>query len=67
MNLAELSWQDLTRLRAAVRRVHLQHYPLDFCTVRECDRIIESIAPQTAERLLKRLVDGQLQDGKLAR
>jgi len=67
MDLASLSWQDLTRLRAAVRRVHMRHYPLDFCTVREADRIIESIAPQTAERLLKKLVDGKLQDGKLAR
>ena len=67
MDLATLSWQDLTRLRNAVRRVHMRYYPLDHCTVRECDRIIETLGDATAERLLKRLVDGKLTDGKLAR
>jgi len=67
MHLSQLSWQDLQRLRAAVRRVHMRHYPLDHCDTGTCDRIIESIVPQTAERLLKQLVDGELADGKLAK
>jgi hypothetical protein len=67
MRLAELSVPDLLRLRAAVRRVHMKHYPLDHCDARTCDRIIETLMPQTAERLLQKLVDGKLQDGKLAR
>jgi hypothetical protein len=57
--LAELSFQDLQRLREVVRRVHLRHYPQEHCTERECDRIIETLVPATAERLLKRLIDGK--------
>jgi len=45
----------------------MRHYPLDHCDTGTCDRIIESIVPQTAERLLKQLVDGELADGKLAK
>lgn len=67
MNLGELSWNDLQRLRAAVRRVHMRHYPGEHCTNRVCDRLIESLGDGVAERLLKRLVDGKLADGKLAR
>ena len=57
--LAELSFHDLQRLRAIVRRVHMKHYPVEHCTERECDRIIESLLPATAERLIKRVVDEQ--------
>lgn len=67
MDLATLSWQDLVRLRNAVRRVHMRHYPTEHCTTRECDRIIETIGEATAQRMLKRLVDGKMADGKLAR
>jgi hypothetical protein len=67
MRLADLSWQDLCRLRAAVRRVHMRHYPIDLLTAREADRIIESLLSATAERMLKQLVDGKMADGKLAR
>jgi putative NIF3 family GTP cyclohydrolase 1 type 2 len=45
----------------------MRHYPLDHCDTGTCDRIIEALVPQTAERLLKQLVDGELADGKLAR
>ena len=45
----------------------MKHYPTEHVTNREADRIIETLVGQTAERLLKRLVDGKLQDGKLAR
>jgi hypothetical protein len=67
LNLAELSFHDLQRLRAAVRRVHMKYYPGDFCTDREADRLIETLGEQTAQRMLKSLVDGKLPDGKLAR
>lgn len=66
MRLSELSHNDLLRLRRAVRRVHMKFYPSDHQTDVECDRIIESLLPETAERLLKRLIDGKLADGKLA-
>ena len=45
----------------------MKYYPLDHCTARECDRIIETLGEQTAQRLLRKLVDGKLADGKLAR
>ena len=45
----------------------MKHYPVDHLTSREADRIIETIGEATAQRLLRRLGDGKLQDGKLAR
>ena len=57
MRLSELSFADLQRLREAVRRVHMRHYPVEQCTERECDRIIESFLPAKAERLIKKVVD----------
>lgn len=65
MVLSELSYHDLQRLRAVVRRCHLRYYPSEHCTDRECDRLIESFVPQTVERLLKKLLDGKLVDGNL--
>jgi hypothetical protein len=67
LDLSALSWQDLTRLRNAVRRVHMRHYPTSHLNWQEADRIIETIGEETAQKLLKRLVDGHLTDGKLAR
>ena len=37
----------------------MRHYPVDLCTDYECDRIIESLLPATAERLIKKAVDEQ--------
>lgn len=60
--LSELSFNDLQRLRAAVKRVYMQRgYPVELYTDREADRIIESIGPQTAERLIKALVDQKME------
>jgi hypothetical protein len=59
MRLSELKYEDLRRLREVVRRVHMHHYPVEHCTDRECDRIIETLLATTAERLLKKLVDGK--------
>jgi hypothetical protein len=59
MILAELSFEDLQRLRAVVKRVRMQYYPSELCTDAEADKIIESIGQQTAERMIKALVDGR--------
>ena len=67
MELSKLSYDELTRLRAVVRRVRMHYYPNELVTTHEMDRIIESIGEQTAQRMLKALVDGKLADGKLAR
>ena len=65
MVLSELSFHDLQRLRRVVRRLHMQYYPEEHCTDRECDRLIESFVPATVERLIKKLVDGKIVDGNL--
>jgi predicted metal-dependent RNase len=40
-----------------VRRIHLKYHPVELQNDREADQIIESLLPETAERLIKRLVD----------
>jgi hypothetical protein len=67
LDLTALSWQELTRLRNVVRRVHMRYYPTSHLNWWEADRIIETIGEETAQRLLKQLVDGHLADGKLAK
>ena len=57
MHLAELSAVDLQRLREVVRRVHMKYHPTELQTEREADMIIETLLPETAERLLKAAVD----------
>ncbi len=57
--LAQLSWADLQRLRAIVRRTHMRRYPREFCTDREADRMIEAMGPRVAEILVRRAVDGR--------
>jgi len=57
MHLAELSAEDLRRLREVVRRVHMKYHPEALQNDREADMIIETLLPETAERLLKRAVD----------
>lgn len=60
--LSELSWTELTRLREAVKRVYMKRgYPVELFTDREADRIIESLGPATAEKLIKAQVDQKLE------
>lgn len=44
-------------LRRIVRRVHLQYVPEEFATDKECDKLIESIGPEVAERMIRFGVD----------
>ena len=57
--VASLSFNDLQRLRRVVRRVHLRYMPESMYSDREADRIIETLGPVVAERLLKREVDAK--------
>ena len=57
MKISELSPNDLKVLREVVFRVRMQHYPVESFTTVEADRIIESIGEETAQRMIKRLVD----------
>jgi hypothetical protein len=58
--LASLSHDQLQRLRRVVKQVHMRHYPKDFFTDREADRIIESLGPEVMEKQLKAAVDRKL-------
>lgn len=54
----ELSFDELQRLRASVRRVHMKHYPVEMVSDHEADKIIASLGPAVAEKLIKSAVDG---------
>lgn len=55
--ISTLPKQDLDLLRGIVRKVHLQHVPHDFATDKECDKLIESLGPEIAERMIRFGVD----------
>lgn len=55
--LSELSWQDLQRLRAVVKKVYMKYYPAESATDAEADRIINAVGPETCEKLIKKAVD----------
>jgi hypothetical protein len=55
--LGTLSRSDLELLRGIVRRVHLRHVPDDFASDIECDKLIESLGPDVAERMIRFGVD----------
>lgn len=57
--LGRLSFHELQRLRAIVRRVHMRNYRAEFCTDRECDRMIEAMGPRVAEIMVKRAVEAR--------
>lgn len=52
-----LSFQDLQRLRAVVKRVHLRHYPSHMISDYEADRVIDAMGPITQEKLIRRAVE----------
>lgn len=51
-----LSSTDRNRLRMVVKHVHLRHYPGEFVTDYEADKVIDAIAPATAEYLIRKHV-----------
>ena len=56
--LASLSPHTLIRAREIVKRTHMRHYPREFVTDREADRIIEAMGPDAMEHAMKFIVDG---------
>jgi len=49
-----LSWMDRQKLRNVVKKVHMKHYPSEFITDYEADKMIDAIAPDTAAYLIRR-------------
>jgi len=58
--LAELSVEDLRRLRLIVKKQFMRSFPKDKFTDAEADRIIESYGPATQEALIRRAVAQKL-------
>lgn len=52
-----LSWPDRQRLRAVIKAVQIRHYPVEFITDFECDKIIDAWGPRIAESVVKQAVD----------
>jgi hypothetical protein len=55
-----LSQSERDTLRKVVRLVHMKHYPKDFKTVYEVDKLIESIGPEVASKMIKVGVDNRI-------
>jgi hypothetical protein len=55
--ISTLSRQELEVLRTVVKTVNFKHYPKDFCTNYEADKLIDSLAPSTVEKIMRVGVD----------
>jgi|TARA_R110000824_G_scaffold103127_1_gene245129 hypothetical protein len=51
--LHKLSQEDRNILRTVVKQVHMKHFPKEFCTDYEADKLISSLAPSTLDKLEK--------------
>lgn len=57
--IGSLRWEDLQRLRLAVRKAWAVTHPDEPLTDRECDRMIDAHGPVVMEKRLKRAIDRQ--------
>ena len=55
--ITTLSPQELEVLRTVVKTVNFKHYPKDFCTNYAADKLIDSLAPATVEKMIRVGVD----------
>ena len=55
--ISTLSPKELEVLRTVVKTVNFKHYPKDFCTNYEADKLIDSLAPSTVEKIMRVGVD----------
>jgi len=51
--LHTLKKEERDILRIVVKQVHFKHYPEQFCTDYEADKMIAAIAPSVVEKLTK--------------
>jgi len=51
--LHTLKKQERDILRVVVKQAHFKHYPKDFCTDYEADKMISSIGPEVIDRLIR--------------
>jgi hypothetical protein len=55
--ISTIGKQDLDLLRGIVRKVHLAYVPKEQATNKECDKLIESLGPEIAEKMIRFGVD----------
>ncbi len=55
--ISQLKYEDLRRLRIVVKKVHMRHYPNEYATVNEIDKLSEAIGPEVAMKQLKEGID----------
>ena len=48
-----LKVEERELLRKIVKKVHFKHYPKEFCTDYEADKMIAAVAPETVASLIK--------------
>jgi hypothetical protein len=60
--LNTLSQSERDTLRKVVMRVHMQHHPKDFVTNYEADKIIDAMAPEVIEGMIKAGTDRGVRD-----
>jgi hypothetical protein len=53
-----LSYSDRIKLRSIVKRVHLAHFPSEFISDYEADKMIDVFGPETAAYLIRRTLEG---------
>lgn len=52
-----LSQRERETLRRVVRMVHMKHFPKDFASDYEADKIIETIGPEAAGKMIELGID----------
>jgi len=57
-----LSVRDRDVLRRVVQVVHMKHYPKDFVTSHEADKIIAVIGPDVAQKMIKVGIDQKIME-----
>jgi len=51
--ISTIKGSELDMLRKIVKNVNFKHYPKEFVTDYEADKLIDSLAPSTVARLLR--------------
>ena len=57
---ATVSLEDLHILRQVVRNVHMKHYPDEWVTDHEADKIIEAFGEEPCQNLIRAAVDSKV-------
>ena len=60
--ISTIKGSELDVLRKIVKNVNFAHYPKEFVTDYEADKLIDSLAPSTVARLLRVGVDSGIAD-----